>query len=247
MARILIPLPAEGFDPSESGIPWRVLHEAGHAVVFATPEGAEGRADPRMLTGQDLGPWRYVLRADANGRAAYHAMAMTAEFRHPLPYHELDAAAFDALLLPGGHAKAMRPYLESTRLQRLTAAMFAAGKPVGAICHGVVLAARSRRADGRSVLHGRRTTALLARQELLAWRLTRLWLGEYYRTYKQTVQAEVTAALARPEDFVEGPSRLRRDTPQRPDGFALMDGNYLSARWPGDAHRFAQAFLSLLS
>jgi putative intracellular protease/amidase len=37
----------------------------------------------------------------------------------------------------------MREYLESEVLQRLIGAAFADGIPVAAICHGVVLAARS--------------------------------------------------------------------------------------------------------
>jgi protease I len=124
----------------------------------------------------------------------------------------------------------MRPYLESTLLHRVVAELFATGKPIGAICHGVVLGAHSRAATGRSVLHGRKTTALLRSQELLAWNLTRLYLGDYYRTYPITVEDEVTAALARPEDFERGPMSVIRDTPNRPNGFAIIDGNNVSAR-----------------
>jgi protease I len=62
-----------------------------------------------------------------------------------------------------------------------------------------------------------------------------------------TVEDEVCAALARPGDFVRGPSSFTRDSPARLDaGFALRDGNYVSARWPGDAHRFATEFAGLL-
>src|SRR5438045_8840077 len=54
------------------------------------------------------------------------------------------ASAFDALLLPGGHrARGMREYLESEILQRHVASFFDKEKPVAAICHGVLLAARS--------------------------------------------------------------------------------------------------------
>ena len=142
----------------------------------------------------------------------------------------------------------MRAYLESHRLHGLIHDAFADNKPVGAICHGVVLVARSLGADGSSVLHGRQTTALLQSQELLAWSLTRVWLGDYYRTYPQTVQEEVTEALATPGDFIPGPLPLRRDSPKNlASGFALRDGNYLSARWPGDAHRFAQDFCAMLA
>lgn len=246
MATILMPLPSRDFDPSETGIPWRVLSAAGHDIVFATPDGAPGAADERMVTGAGLGVLARVLKADRNGLGAYQAMIASPEFRRPLPWTALGDHRFDALLLPGGHAKGMIPYLESPLLQGVVAGFFAAGKPVGAICHGVVLAARARTAAGRSVLHGRKTTALLRRQEMLAWNLTRLYLGDYYRTYPVPVEDEVTAALARPEDFEPGPLRLTRDTPERPDGFALVDGNYISARWPGDAHGFARALAGLL-
>ncbi len=40
MAKILMPLPARDFDPTETGVPWRVLTERGHDVVFATPRMA---------------------------------------------------------------------------------------------------------------------------------------------------------------------------------------------------------------
>lgn len=52
------------------------------------------------------------------------------------------AAPFDALVLPGGHAKGMRPYLESTVLQNLVARFFAPQapgarhRPVAAVCQG---------------------------------------------------------------------------------------------------------------
>jgi len=39
MARILIPLPSDDFDPTESGVPWRGLNARGHRIVFATPDG----------------------------------------------------------------------------------------------------------------------------------------------------------------------------------------------------------------
>jgi hypothetical protein len=41
-------------------------------------------------------------------------------------------------------------------------------------CHGVLLAARSSLHSGKSVLYGKKTTALTKRMELIAWRLTRL-------------------------------------------------------------------------
>ena len=67
-----------------------------------------------------------------------------------------------------------------------------------------------------------------------AWKL-----GRYLRTYPAYVEDEVRAALDDPAaQFERGPS------PRKP--FALVDGNYVSARWYGDADLFAQRLLELL-
>jgi len=247
MGTIVMPLPKRDFDPTETGVPWHVLREHGHRVVFATPDGRPGEADAMMVTGKGLGILARVLKADDNGRRAYDAMTQSGEFQKPIVYDEIRETDFDALLLPGGHAKGMRPYLESERLQSAVVGFFAKRKVVGAICHGVLLAARSRMAAGPSVLHGRKTTALTKLMEMSAWAVTSLYLGNYYRTYPITVEDEVRAALARPEDFIAGPVALTRDSPSRLEvGFTVRDGNYLSARWPGDAHRFASELARML-
>jgi len=248
MAKILIPIPDRDFDPTEVAVPWKIWRDLGHRIVFATPEGRKASADPRMVTGEGLGVLARLLRADANGRAAYAAVRKSLEFRHPIAWGDIAAVEADALFLPGGHAPGMKAYLESGDVQAKVAAMFAADRPVGAICHGVLVAARSRGEGGRSVLHGRKTTALPRKMEMTAWWLTRWWLGDYYRTYPQTVEDEVRGVLARPEDFLPGPGGTKRDDPRHPElGFTVRDGLYLSARWPGDAHRFASEFSQLIA
>nr|WP_275685136.1 type 1 glutamine amidotransferase domain-containing protein [Scleromatobacter humisilvae] len=256
MATVLVPLPRLDFDPTEAGVPWRVLTEAGHACVFATPDARPAQADPRMLEGRDLGLLAPMLRAQGNAVADHDGMAQSMAYRAPIAWGDiadgLAANRFDAVLLPGGHAPGMREYLESPLLQSAVATFFERDLPVAAICHGTVLAARSRvtRGDdaGRSVLFGRRTTGLTRQLEMLAWRLTRRRLGDYYRTYPQTVQDEVAAALRSPRDFLTGPPALLRDSDRlRRVGFTVRDGRYLSARWPGDAHRFAHELVEMLA
>lgn len=247
MATILMPLPSLDFDPTESAVPWRFLKQHGHQFVFATPDAKPAQADQRMIDGNGLGILRPFFIADKNGRSAYAEMRQSTEFQSPIAYDDIATGSFDAVLLPGGHAQGMKPYLESAQLQSLIARHFEAGKPTAAICHGVVLAARSLRDDGKSVLHGFKTTALLQKQEMLAWQITRAWLGNYYRTYDLSVQAEVTAALANPADFIEGPMPLTRDSDKNlKPGFVLRDRHYLSARWPGDAHNLARELQKML-
>jgi putative intracellular protease/amidase len=283
MARVLIPLPQRDFDPSEAAIGWSVLRRFNHDVAFATTNGKPGQADDLMLTGEGLDVWGFVpglrrlvavgrlMRANADARRAYAAMKDDPAFTAPLRWADVRRQDFDGLFLPGGHrASGMRDYLESEILQRLVAEFFAADLPVAAICHGVVLAARSRAADGRSVLHGRRTTALtwnFERKAETVGRVVRFWDPDYYRTYQDaagephgfmSVEQEVTRALARPEDFLDVPpdapdrrrktDGLSRDTfdDDRP-GFVVRDGKYVSARWPGDAFTFAKTFAAVLA
>ncbi len=246
---VLIPLPDYGFDPTEAAIPWQLLVEHDYVVKFATPEGQPAAADALMLSGDKLGIWKPILRAREDAVAAYSDMLKSSAFKHPLSYSELRHEHFTAILLPGGHDKRIKDYLESKQLQSLVAEFFAANKPVAAICHGVVLAARSvDKLSGKSVLHGYKTTALLKSQELLAYNLTRLWLQDYYLTYPEiTVEDEVKSVLANKQDFLLGPKPLFKDSLKRLGrGFAHRDRNFVSARWPGDGYSFSLEFLQLL-
>jgi putative intracellular protease/amidase len=264
-------------------VSWRVLADAGHAVYFATPDGRPAIADDIMLTGRGLDLWGavpllrnlplvgLVLRANRDARTAYAQMIADPHYGAPQRWDNVNPAEFDGLLLPGGHrARGMREYLESEILQRHVASFFAEQKPIAAICHGVVLAARSvSRQTGRSVLHGYQTTALTWALENSAWslaRIMRFWDPNYYRTYLEqagqpkgymSVQQEVTRALACPEDFLDVPktdpdyrrkvSGLERDSFDNPaPAFVVHDRHYLSARWPGDVHTFARRFAGML-
>jgi len=246
---ILVAIPNEDFDPTEAAVPWNVLTKSGHEVKFATPSGKKGNADYRVLSGKGFGPWRPFLAAKRKSVRVYEELQNDPSFADPIAYHEIKEEEFDGLILPGGHAPGMKEYLESEILQAAVASFFEKNKPVGAICHGVVVAARSRSTkSGRSVLYGRKTTALPKIMELSAWLITCLWLGSYFRTYPETVQAIVTRELESKQDFLAGPKSLRRDSEEKPEkGFAVVDGNYISARWPGDAYRFAFGFMDIVN
>ncbi len=244
MAKVLFPLPDRDFDVTEVAVPWRLLTEAGHQVVFATDQGATPACDPLLLTGVIFGK----LGARPEPISFYRELERAAEFLAPTPWRSCAASDFDALFLAGGHAPGMRQYLGSEEVQHLTSAFFERGAPVAAICHGVLVAARARRADGRSVLHGRRTTCLPKYMERSAY-LATFWLrGRYYRTYPAYVEDEVTAALAQPGDFERGPRELSRRGTRDDDAaaFTVEDGPYLSARWPGDAYLIAKRLLAKL-
>ncbi len=287
--RVLVPLPQADFDPSEVAIPWLLLRNAGIHVDFATADGQRSHADPIMLSGEGLDPWGCIpglkkirvlglmLRADRYARAAYRELLSDADFLHPKRFDELQLQQYSGLLLPGGHSKKMRPYLESPQLQQLVAEFFETldthgqHRPVAAVCHGVLVAARTISGKtGRSVLYGKKTTALTWKLEHTAWTLTRyfgrFWDPDYYRTYQEAaheaagywgVEQEVKRALAQDSDFLDVPksarhyflktSGLARDRLNQPaPAWVVNDRNYLSARWPGDIHTLAQHFIDAL-
>ena len=276
MAIVLIPIPDRDFDPTEAAVSWQVLTATGHRVLFGTETGTPGAADDIMVTGRGLDAWSAIplldratfigrfLRANKDARTAYAQMLQSPEYQHPLTWAAATLDGVDALLLPGGHrARGMRSYIDSDTLHRLVVEAFTRGLIVAAICHGALLAARSiDPVTGRSVLYGRKTTALTWALERRAWhltRITRFWDRNYYRTYTElagqptgymSVQSEVTRALMDPADFCDvvpgsphwrtKTSGMARDTAtDSGPAFVVDDGTYLSARWPGDTHTFA--------
>ena len=167
-----MPLPDRDFDVTEVAVPWRVLRDAGHEVVFATEHaGTVPGADPRLLTGVIFGQFGAAPEA----KRLYADLMKTAEFASTQAWGALDPAAFDGLLLPGGHAPGMRQYLGSAVLRDQVARFWALGRPVGAICHGVLVLARTRdhRACRARHRHRRQTRLYRDRPQLRVRALAR--------------------------------------------------------------------------
>lgn len=246
--RVLIPLPNKDFDPTEVAVPWKVLR-SGCEIVFATPDGIKAVPDEIMLNGKGLGIFGPLLKADKQAIHAWLELEKTEEFNHPISYQDASEQEFEGLLLPGGHAQGMKKYLESDLVQKIAKNHFEKKKPTAAICHGILVLARAQKDSGKSLLYGRKITALPKRAELLAWNLTKGKMKNYYRTYPETtVEDEAKEKLKSPADFQSGPPPLVRDSLNRLwAGFVVEDGNLITARWPGDAHLFAYKFKELLA
>jgi len=288
--KVIIPLPNNDFDPSEVAIPWKILTDSGIEVLFATPNGQVAEGDAMMLSGEGLDPWGWiplikkvrliglVLRANSDARQAYDSLTKDNHFNNPSRYSDLKVDDFDGLLLPGGHAPRIKPYLEDKTLQSFIVDFFESKneseqhRPIAAVCHGVLLVARSISTQtGKSILFGRKTTALTWAFESSAWKLTkyfaRFWDPDYYRTYMEKpnepkgymgVEQEIKRLLENENDFInvkkDDPSfKLKTSGTTRDSlsdsnaGFVVQDGNYISARWPGDVHTLGLKFVELLS
>jgi len=232
---ILIPLPDHDFDPSESAIPWKVCISRGWKVTFSTVHGNVAQADPHLLKG----PLPGLLSAGANARAAYQHMTQDLSYRHPILYAEIDPEQYQAILLPGGHASGVRGYLESQVLQNKVLQFWQQGKLIGAICHGMLVLARTIDPQtGRSVLYGHKVTALPKALDRTGYLLDSWLLKRGYIMYSCCVAEEVCACLERPEDFSNGPSMM--------DPYVVSDGNLITSRWYRDAELFSKRFAEAL-
>ena len=129
----------------------------------------------------------------------------------------------------------MRQYLESSVLQRKVLQFWQQGKLIGAICHGVLVLARTIDPQtGRSVLYGHKVTALPKSLDRAGYLLDSWLLRRGYVMYSCCVAEEVRACLERPEDLSNGPSIL---TP-----YVVSDGNLITSRWYMDAELFSERF-----
>jgi len=288
--KIIIPLPNNDYDPSEVAIPWKLLSENGFDVFFSTPNGEVATTDSMMLSGEGLDFWGWIpllkkikligllLRANSDARKAHQALLQDKNFQNPCCYADLKNNHYDGLILPGGHAKGIKPYLEDLTLQNFVANFFETldenkqHKPISAVCHGVLVAPRSiSPTTKKSVLFGKKTTALTWALESSAWSLTkyfaRFWDANYYRTYIEKpnepkgywgVEQEIKRSLKSADDFLDVPKSInhykfktsgiiRDKINNSKAAWIVQDGHYISARWPGDIHTMTLAFIALFN
>jgi putative intracellular protease/amidase len=224
---VLMCLPKRDFDPTEAAVSWEVLRAAGHDVEFATPDGQPAVGDLDTLGGGFRGPFR--ARPDAV--AAYRAMLEDPRYARPMTWTDAASRRPDAVVFPGGHAAGVRPYLESPSVRDIALAAHRRGAPIGAICHGVLVLARTTDPQtGRNLLDGRTVTALTKSLERSALYLTFWRVGRRFRTYPVYTEDEVRQSLGPTGRFVVGGGRS--------DPHVVEDGNVVTARYSVDARRF---------
>lgn len=147
-----------GFWAEELVVAHRVLREAGHDVDVATPGGRRPTVDRASLEPDVAGG------AERAQQFRDYLAELDAELSAPLVLSELDAADYDALVLPGGHGP-MADLAHDPSLGRLLAAADRAGTLIAPFCHGPagLLAAQD---DGAFLFATRRMTVFSNEEEL---------------------------------------------------------------------------------
>ena len=191
----------------ETAIPWKVFSEAGFETRFATEDGKRPTCDEMMLSGMTA----TVLGANQAAKQAYQSLCEDVGFQKPMTWTaaSFNLDKYDLVFLPGGHEKGVRQIIDSKTVHQLLVDYFPktqrpSNRTVAAICHGVQVLAASTMPDGKSVMHDAKTTALPGFMEQSIYQATRLFLGDYYKTYgagSPSVQEIVTKKLDNPSQF----------------------------------------------
>ncbi len=147
---------ATGYWAEEFAKPYKIVTDAGHNVVVATPNGAIPNVDMMSL--------RPAMAGGEDGALELEAIIRSAEvLRRPLKLSDVRLEDYDAVYLPGGHGP-MADLAFDANVGRLLTAQLASGNPLFIVCHGPA-SMLATRIHGVSPFKGYRVTAFTNDEE----------------------------------------------------------------------------------
>jgi len=139
----------------EFAAPYYAFKDAGANVTLASPRGGQPPLDPRSDAPNFHTEDTRRFRRD---RAAAAELADTAKLSG------VSADCYDAVFYVGGHG-VMWDVAEDAASIALIETMFAANKPVSAVCHGSAVFRHTRAADGAPLVRGKRVAGFTNTEE----------------------------------------------------------------------------------
>ena len=134
-----------GFWLEEFATPYYVFKDAGATLTLASPLGGQPPLDPKS---DDPSAQTEATTRFKQDPAAQQALA------HTVKLDTVDAAGFDAVFYPGGHGP-LWDLAEDKKSISLIETMYAAGKPVAAVCHAPGVLRHAKAADGTPLVKGK--------------------------------------------------------------------------------------------
>lgn len=204
-----------GFWLEEFAAPYYAFRDAGVAITLASPKGGQPPLDPKSDEPANQTHDTDRFRKDTDAQATLGST---------LKLSTLQAADYDAMFYVGGHGP-LWDLAEDADSIALIETMYAADKPVAAVCHGPGVLRHPRRADGQPLVAGKKVTGFTNSEEA-AVQLT-----------------DVVPFLV--EDELK---RLGGQYSQLADWqpYAVVDGNLVTGQNPASSVVVAQAVLKLL-
>ncbi|MES1933641.1 intracellular protease/amidase [Salinisphaera shabanensis T35B1] len=144
-----------GFWLEEFAAPYYVFLDAGAEIVLASPAGGAPPLDPASdsVDAQTAATERFKSDADAQS-----ALAATRKLS------DVATDGFDAIFYPGGHGP-LWDLAEDRDSIALLERQYAAGTPLGLVCHAPGALRHAKNASGGPLVHGLKVTGLTNSEE----------------------------------------------------------------------------------
>ncbi|MFM0596257.1 MULTISPECIES: type 1 glutamine amidotransferase domain-containing protein [Paraburkholderia] len=144
-----------GFWLEEFAAPYYVFKDAGVAMTLASPKGGQPPLDPKSDDPD--------AQTDATRRFGKDADAQAA-LANTVKLSSVSAADYDAVFYPGGHGP-LWDLAEDPQSIALIEALYAAGKPVGAVCHAPAVFRHTKTPDGTPLVRDKPVTGFANTEE----------------------------------------------------------------------------------
>jgi putative intracellular protease/amidase len=205
-----------GFWLEEFAAPYYILKDAGLDVTLASPKGGQPPLDPKSDDPASQTEAMRRFKADPEAQAA---LAGTAKLS------DISPNAYDAVFYPGGHGP-LWDLSDDRHSIALIEALYAAGKPVAAVCHGPAALRHAKARDGSPLVRGRSVTGFTNTEEA-AVKLT-----DVVPFLVEDMLKENGGEFSRGADW---------------QAYAVTDGNLITGQNPASSESTARALVAQLA
>ena len=205
-----------GFWLEEFAAPYYILKDAGLDVALASPKGGQPPLDPKS---DDPTSETEAMRRFKGDKEAQAALA------HTVRLSDVSPDDYEAVFYPGGHGP-LWDLAEDRHSIGLIESMYAAGKPVAAVCHGPAAFRSARAPDGSPLVRGKSVTGFSDTEEAAAG------LTEVVPFLVEDMLKENGGKYSKAADW---------------QSHAVMDRNLITGQNPASSEPTAKALLSQLA
>jgi len=139
----------------EFAAPYYLFKDVGAEITLASPKGGQPPLDPKS---DDPASQTSAIQRFKNDKEAQQALANTVKLSH------IKAEDYAAVFYPGGHGP-LWDLSEDRDSIALIEALYAAGKPVAAVCHGPAVFRHTKMPDGLPLVQGKSVTGFANTEE----------------------------------------------------------------------------------